>query len=510
MIRIIDTPRGGMLAVGDRAELTAHGHLDHTIGDAELAVPWCPAGSAFTPIDRLGWRSRYSPLVGREDSQAELLAWAREDGGVRARVLVGESGAGKSRLAAEVASILQGEGWAAGVAGWNDRVVWRMGDNGTFVVVDEPPEPADDAWSAPSRLAGDRATPAKPVRLLLLRRDWSTRSALPGFSVQRLDPLSPRAAATLHERIVGSYRPDRVALPTRAFIQWCGQFASIPRCPLYTVATALVVCHPPWDGQYPKNGDAAIAGLINATWRSLNLEGERAGLAADVVPLLVALTDACDGLDEEDLRRLAAATSLTVGEPEEFVGRVSRLPMWRDSRLQTCVDGPVRGAFLCQAFVDAHWKRLGARIAAARPVTSLTQLTRLDRDLSDAGADARLCRFLADTLPVRDLDLDLRDANRPVRAGSLLGRLALHAAERDAPALPVAASGGATDDDHAEALLRLAKHLMREDGPAVAIAPAREAVMLYRRLLARGADYGADLDDAMALLSEWQDWTRAT
>ncbi len=502
VLSIVNTPLGSGLAIGDRARLTVHRYLDDARGDAPLAIPWRAAGPMATPLDHLCWQSRYAPMVGRDSEQSALLEWALSGNDSRARVLVGAAGAGKSRLAAEVASFLEGQGWAAGVVEWNDDVVWRLGEAGTLVIVDEPPQPLAIDWSAAPSLLKEVARPARPVRLLILSRGGIAAVTAPGWSVQHLQPLAVEAASTLHERIVEHYFPTGVARPARAFDEWSVRNPDTARLPLYAVATAVHVCHPPWDGRYAADGRGALAGLINATWRTLNVEGKRIGLAADVLPLLVALGNACGGLDESDLRRLAAATSLTMAGPQELVDRVERLPMWwRGGRLATCWTGTARGGFLRQAFADAEMKGLGVRVGAAPPITSLMRLVGIDRDLTDAGTDARLCRFIASTLPVRDLDLDLQALDRGVRPGSLIGRLALRAAERGAPAIPVAIGRG-VDDGQAEAIFSLARHLAREEGPEAGIDPAREAVRLYRLLLSQDDGYRADLDEAVALLQE--------
>ncbi len=498
MIGIVNTQLGSRLAIGDRARLTIHRYLNDDVGDAALAVPWRPARLPVLPLDLLSWRSRYVPLVGRETDQAALLEWARTGGGCQARVLTGPAGSGKSRLAAEVASILQQEGWTTGVAGWNDSVVWRTSGAGALAIVDDPPPALGVDWSELPPLVEAATKPAQPVRLLILSRASREVASAPGWSVQQVAPLSADAASALHEAVVEHYFPAGVARPARAFGEWREGNPESATLPLYAIATALHVCHPPWDGQYAADGRTAIVGIVNATWRSLNLEGQRIGLAPDVLPLITALASACGELDEDDIRRLGAATSLTMAEPHGLVDRVERLPLWRDRRLAPCWTGVARGEFLRQTFADAERKGLGIRVAAARPITSLLRLVELDRDLDDAGADARVCRFLSRALPVHDLGLELQDAGRPLRPGSLLGRLALRAAERGSPAIPVALSGGL--DGHAEALAGLARHLAREEGADAAIAPAREAVRLYRHLLARAEHYRPDYDDAVALL----------
>lgn len=233
----------------------------------------------------------------------------------------------------------------------------------------------------------------------------------------------------------------------------------------------------------------------------LEEHGRDAGLAPEVLPLLAALSVLGDPLDETDLRRIASATALTRADTDAFVERVKGLPFWSHGRLEVSLAGRIRGAFLRFVLGLAEMRGLAVRVKAGRPIDRLATLLALDRDLADAGTDARLCHWLAAVLPTHDLHLDVGALpSDQVRPGGLLGCLALRVAERAAPACPVPTSGPARDSEHAEALLALAGHRAREVGADAALDPAREAVRLYRALVAHASHYQADLDEALRLL----------
>lgn len=114
-------------------EVTAIGHLGPGApGPVEsaisLRVPWRDVQSA-EPFHLLSWHTAISEFAGRAaEEMQDLVEWVRGGPAVSLRFLTGEGGTGKSRLAAELATRLQEEGWAAGFVGrWRCGSVWRPG-----------------------------------------------------------------------------------------------------------------------------------------------------------------------------------------------------------------------------------------------------------------------------------------------------------------------------------------------------------------------------------------------
>jgi hypothetical protein len=81
-------------------------------------------------------------LHGREDDLRSILDWAQGGSDTpTARLITGQGGAGKTRLAATAAEILRSNGWSAGFLGaTNDLVDMKVGPKGLFLVFDYPEE----------------------------------------------------------------------------------------------------------------------------------------------------------------------------------------------------------------------------------------------------------------------------------------------------------------------------------------------------------------------------------
>jgi hypothetical protein len=142
-----------------------------------LSVPWRDLPTASGPLGELGifnlltWRSRLADtLVGRDADRDTLIAWARSDPRpIAIRLLTGLGGAGKSRLAAEVATLLRDDKWSAGLISLEKASRLPLANRGLFVVIDYP-----EAHRAAVRTllqgAGVLERPPAKIRLLLVSR----------------------------------------------------------------------------------------------------------------------------------------------------------------------------------------------------------------------------------------------------------------------------------------------------------------------------------------------------
>src|SRR5512138_3246529 len=72
----------------------------------ELDVPWIPPEPNQTLRVLSDWTSRMPPFAGRDLETADLLAWAESEPAISVRFLAGDSGCGKSHLAAELCETL--------------------------------------------------------------------------------------------------------------------------------------------------------------------------------------------------------------------------------------------------------------------------------------------------------------------------------------------------------------------------------------------------------------------
>ena len=194
-------------------------------------------------------------LRGRDDDFAAILGWA-DDGKatVAARLVSGPGGAGKTRLAVEVARELRRRGWAAGllrVGAESGRVIdagGRAPGAGLFLIVDYPEERLSVVEGL-LRDVADLARPPIPLRLLLVSRrsfgDWEVQARLlrGRFGRQELatpGPLSPDdALGTLAETAHAFARvAQRPVPPLNAAREWLDGDPT-RRLPLFAMAAGV-------------------------------------------------------------------------------------------------------------------------------------------------------------------------------------------------------------------------------------------------------------------------------
>jgi hypothetical protein len=502
MIQSTASSRGRVVSVGTFAAHNVGHYLDEAGPAFVPGIRWDREERVLTPLQALCWRSRYVPLTGREGDMQALLEWARGGPPLRARMLVGEPGSGKTRLAAEVAEALRAEGWSAGFSRWSGSQVWQAGEAGTILILDEPFDAEGDCWDEIQRAVRSSDVGGSPLRLLVLRR-YQPRAEVDmdeAVSIQRLNDLSMADAAAIHYAARRRHSPERPApFPDQTFEEWAAGDPEVRLRPLHAIAAALSLGHPPSDAGYPSDSRGALVALARATHDALDRQGAEVGLVAGVVPLVAAVAEVREEIDESDLRQLAECTSLTRVDSDEFVARVQRLPAWIHDRLYGSGDGLPRAEFVRNELENALERGLGVRLRAAMYRANLFDLSEMDRCLWDADAGDELYRRLVGQMTLVD-DRWLLDA--APRAGSLLGRLALGAAERRAPQMPVVAGDPATNYAGARQLLTLARHQWREAGATAAIDAAEGAVTLFREAVQAGTACAPELFDAFWFLGD--------
>jgi len=120
MIRAVEISDGWGVALArcnTTIERCRRGELEATVPE----IAWAVAPSVATPLHVLCWRARYLPLIGRDADKHALLDWVRSGTGVKARILVGDAGSGKTRLAAEVAAYPAARGLVSRFRRWGRR-----------------------------------------------------------------------------------------------------------------------------------------------------------------------------------------------------------------------------------------------------------------------------------------------------------------------------------------------------------------------------------------------------
>ena len=129
------------------------------------------------------------PFRGRPELD-ELLAWCGADGRVRVRLVIGDGGAGKTRLALRLCKGLAAEGWRPLWVhpGREANAAEAIRSLGPCVLLVDYAETRDGLRSMLSEVVADAATP--DVRVVLLARG-------PGEWWQRLIARSPEQVARL-------------------------------------------------------------------------------------------------------------------------------------------------------------------------------------------------------------------------------------------------------------------------------------------------------------------------
>ena len=257
------------------------------------SLPWerdLPAPGPFEMFNLLRWTTRLSPqLIGRERQKHDLLDWAASGRGLRIRLLSGPGGAGKTRLAAEVAQSLREAGWHAGFTSLENSVLRPISDKGLLLIVDYPEE-----WRAQMRALFQSAArienPPAPVRVLLLSRQTIERwrddieqagaSALCDSYEVTIGPLDIQSATHLFRavaaRLAGNRRIAPPTLDDPAIAAWIERDPVRHALPLYTTAAAIHAVIEPAD-TLGLSGAQIITALVDRERRRLDAAGRSGG-----------------------------------------------------------------------------------------------------------------------------------------------------------------------------------------------------------------------------------------
>jgi len=240
-------PAAAILAGGLQKHLQLIGsrsvHLEAVELDG-LFRPWHPPRGPRTPTDLLRPEHEVVPFRGREEILEHLMSWCTGPASLAAVLLTGPAGAGKARLARELAQRMHARGWRAGVvsaadpAGWHDAVTRTM--RPLLLIVSDAEDRVPHSVALAEHIAGHPS--GYPVRLLLLAR------AAGGWWQRLLGTL--REAA-------GAFQPDPVPLADPD-----------PRCPadraeVRRAALAFLAPLASVLGRYPSNASPVHPGWLD-------------------------------------------------------------------------------------------------------------------------------------------------------------------------------------------------------------------------------------------------------
>ena len=195
----------------------------------------------------LQWKSRLvDPLVGREAELRQLMSWAEAEAPVRALLVTGEGGVGKSRLAADLAESLVKKGWDAGFVKLEHNAAYLPNRGGRLLIVDYPEENLKACLDLLEQV--DRDLDQGTRIILLSRRDssfWAplvTRVArLFDAPEMRLEPLGVEASIEVFEKAkarVPRSSEEPAPVSAEAVRSWLVGSEERMR-PLFTIAAAI-------------------------------------------------------------------------------------------------------------------------------------------------------------------------------------------------------------------------------------------------------------------------------
>jgi len=310
-------------------------------------LAWQPLPEQPELFALLMWRSRLGPMVGRQTEKAALANWATRGPDVRVRLLTGEGGAGKSRLAAEVADELKVLGWSTGFVDVNDdaRELLDRQSQPSLLLVDYPEQSSARVAELLQALTRCDA-PARAVRVLLLSR----------MPVERWQPLVDDAGAAgicdeqavevrslaveemdllcraVWARLGTNYGISAPAVDEQRMRGWLEQLPALHGRPLFVTAAALHAALAPQQA-FMLAGGQVVQALVRRELKQLRGTSKGHGLHEHALSRLAALASAVGGLGVAQLERLADPVhKLQLPPPEAIVDVLSQLPWWNQRR----------------------------------------------------------------------------------------------------------------------------------------------------------------------------------
>ncbi len=354
---------------------------------SELEIGWRELSDAVAPDDidllaALRWNFRLATkLHGRDDDLKQILAWAEAKPGVPSiRLVTGEGGAGKTRLAAEVAAELRRRGWTAGFLRPGHSLQVPIGDaRGLLLILDYPEESPDLARRLFAALT-EAEQSAFPLRLLLLsRRDFAhwENEALPlggrfgKHPIAAPDALDADEAVALISEAATTFA-GRACLPLPNLERaesWASE-NTLHRLPLFVLAAAVHAVLSP-DAAFGIEGGAIIRDLAERERGRVRRASDRLGIGPASLERLLALGIVAEGLDFAAVRALAQAGIGEGIEANRLLKVVSETPWWRGGRLVRLQPDRVAACFLDAALFEAklpdgddrlpHWLSLSLK-----------------------------------------------------------------------------------------------------------------------------------------------------
>lgn len=274
----------------------------------------------------LSWRTRLSPLIGTQ-AQAELgklRAWATGGPNVPSiRLLTGPGGAGKTRLAWELVTVIRREG---GIAEFFPGI--GLSENCDLLIVDYPEEHREEV----DKLARTLANMRRRIRVLFLSRrsleEWHNDLGA-AHARHLVDQQSVALNRLSSDEVIELYRAISSSLAARlsqnvsdaadAEIRSWADSNALHMLPLFVIAVAVQSVLD-GKGALRLSTREVIQALVNREIDRLAAASQSVGFRPNAAPRLAALAAVRDGIDAETLRRFAApALELGLSSPSYVV-----------------------------------------------------------------------------------------------------------------------------------------------------------------------------------------------
>ncbi len=307
----------------------------------------------FRPLPRdfdlpalLSWKMRLSSLHGRSGELKELLQWADdEQPGARVRIISGPGGAGKTRLAGEVAMELWKSGWDTQFIHTVDGVPTTKGIASLWII--DYPEEQQDLAKFFRQIRSLR--PAHRVRILMLtrlpREWWVKHSALrtahaPDLLGETFDleieEISAENTIRLYHEVANTvgqwFNKDVPKITDEELIEW-RSLEPEHRLPLYITALALRMVSSEAT-KLDLNGGQVIRELVWRERARVDIYGSQDPEKPEEWPSRVlALASLTECLTGETLKNLSD-DSLEVGlpPPNKVVDTLRKTPLWNNKQ----------------------------------------------------------------------------------------------------------------------------------------------------------------------------------
>lgn len=351
-------------------------------GQRCLGIPDLSGSPNLDSIEYLlNWKSRLTQMVGREQELKVLHDWANAGGKISIRLLIGEGGAGKTRLAFELATQLKEQGWQAGEAQGLEGN-WYTGSPGTLLIIDYP-EQRPQKVSALLEALGVMQTPERKLRILLLGRNGDFLEKLPQTAQSLVAPpielsglavdgsaswsLFQQTWQRVHDLKHVSVPPSPMA--REAFRQWQQQ-ADVRRRPLFVLALAIRLM---LDPDAKELSGQAIIRVFTQQYEVIRLkkEAKKRGIDEDSLVMLRALAAISGQLESEPLRQLIeAGTELKLDIQLPTLRQLKGTSLWAQEAIHALQPDLLAADLLHYALTElagdqsGAWQHLGLEAAA--------------------------------------------------------------------------------------------------------------------------------------------------